>query len=60
MPAGVEPLVHTPFSSLLSRIVLNAEAKLPVAYVLVHVRVHGDLWSSPKRKGFGEVHARHL
>lgn len=34
MPAGVEPLVHTPFSSLLSRIVLNAEAMLPVTYVL--------------------------
>ena len=48
MPAGVEPLVHTPFSSLLSRIVLNAEAMLPVTYVLCPSLEN----TSDEKKGF--------
>ena len=43
--------MHTPFSSLLSRIVLNAEAKLPVTYVLCPRLENTVIWSSPK-KGF--------
>ena len=48
-------LCTTPFSSLLSRIVLNAEAKLPVTYVLcprLENTVYLIVFYSLRRKGF--------